>query len=146
MPLNLIESLLFTAAVVGGVYTLVHIIQNQDKKKSCEDADNCILMESIARESFYQDSLSIRGKLISENYCYFYSSVSNLQFMALSTAESLLLTLGICGSVHLLVTLLETIEESDRCDCTQVMQDFAKVKFWNSNGYHKRNLILPYFH
>lgn len=65
--------------------------------------------------------------------------------MALSTVESLLLTLGICGSVHLLVTLLESIE-GDRCDCTQVMRDFAKVKFWNSNGHYRRNLILPYFH
>lgn len=61
MPLNLIESLLFTAAVVGGVYTLVHVIQNQGKKKSCEEANNCFLMESIARESFYKDSLSIHG-------------------------------------------------------------------------------------
>lgn len=66
--------------------------------------------------------------------------------MALSALDSLVLTVGICCSVHLLVTLLESIEEHHKCDCSELMKNYARNKFFSSNIAYSGNFQLPYYH
>lgn len=79
------------------------------------------------------------------NFLYVFSITIE---MALHVIESIILTFGICASVHLLVSLLQSLEDGDRYDCSMLMQRIAKEKFWNTFSVHQHTFIqqLPYYH
>ncbi|KAH1014435.1 hypothetical protein HUJ05_012298 [Dendroctonus ponderosae] len=63
--------------------------------------------------------------------------------MPLSAFESMVLTFAIVGSVHLLVTLLASLENDD-LDNRAIMKDLAKYKFMHENRIHSTK--VPFFH
>lgn len=65
--------------------------------------------------------------------------------MALTAMESILLTIAILGSVHLLVTLLQNLENEDT-DCRDMMKDIAKYRFFQDPGFVVTRTKLPFYH
>lgn len=65
--------------------------------------------------------------------------------MALTAIESMLLTIAILGSVHLVVTLLQNIENEDN-DCREMMKDIAKYKFFQDPNVVVERRKMPFYH
>lgn len=64
--------------------------------------------------------------------------------MALTALESVLLTIAIVGSVHVLVTLLQKMEDDH--DCRDIMKDIAKYKFLQDPYFVIEKKQLPFYH
>lgn len=64
--------------------------------------------------------------------------------MALTALESILLTMAILGSVHLLITVLQKIEND--YDCRDIMKDIAKNKFFQDPDFVIERRKMPFFH
>lgn len=65
--------------------------------------------------------------------------------MALTAMESILLTIAILGSVHLLVTILQSLENEDN-DCREMMKDIAKYRFFQDPSFVITKTKLPFYH
>lgn len=67
--------------------------------------------------------------------------------MALTALESILLTFAILGSVHLLVTLVKSLNRSIQItDCREMMQAISKYKFLHDCSFQLSNNKSPYYH
>lgn len=66
--------------------------------------------------------------------------------MALSATESLLLTLGICGAVHLLVNLLQSLEAEDDNDYSAIMNKLARERFFQKQGSYVKRSSVRFYH
>lgn len=65
--------------------------------------------------------------------------------MALTTLESILLTIAILGSVHVLITLLHDLDKNDN-DCRDIMKEIAKYKFLQDSNFLTTKTKLPFYH
>jgi hypothetical protein len=65
--------------------------------------------------------------------------------MALSTFELLLLTFGICASVHIIAYLIQPAECAPDGDCREIMNEIVRHKFFHDNSI-LRDHKTPYFH
>lgn len=65
--------------------------------------------------------------------------------MALTAMESILLTLAILGSVHLLLTLLQKLENEDT-DCRDIMKEIAKYRFLKDPSFSVNKRTLQFYH
>lgn len=65
--------------------------------------------------------------------------------MALTAFESMMLTIAILGSVHLLVTLLQNMQNEDN-DCREMMKDIAKYQFFQDPNFVISKKKSSYYH
>lgn len=64
----------------------------------------------------------------------------------LSVMESLIFAFGICGSVHLLIHLLESLEAIDETDHGDLMKMYARNQFFADSIFHIKSQTHPFFH
>lgn len=65
--------------------------------------------------------------------------------MGLTAFESILLTCAIVGSVHLLVTVLTSLERDEE-DHRDIMSHLAKYKFLHENTITIQDTKIPFYH